>query len=160
MVKNKRGGNKAKRGKRNRDTKQKVSIKNILKEDGQEYAFVSDLKGDCRLGLICWDKKERIGIIRGKMRKRVWISRGDLVLVGIREFQDDKCDVIQKYDSEQAKLLAKKGHVTQSFIKDGNTFTDMQTYDDSDSDSEQHTETINNTKQEEINIDDFDFDDI
>ena len=159
MVKNSRGGNKAKKQKRNRDTKQRINIKNLLKEEGQEYAFVSDLKGDCRMALICWDKKERIGIIRGKMRKRVWISRGDLVLVGIREFQDDKCDIIQKYDSEQAKLLAKKGHITQSFIKDGSTFTDIGAYDD-DSDDEPTIAGVNDTKQEEINIDDFNFDDI
>ena len=27
---------------------------------------------------------------RGKMRKKVWVSAGDIVLVGLREYQDDK----------------------------------------------------------------------
>lgn len=27
---------------------------------------------------------------------QVWVSAGDIVLVGLRDFQDDKCDIIHK----------------------------------------------------------------
>ena len=32
------------------------------------------------------------------MRKRVWISNNDMILVSLREFDDDKGDVIYKYE--------------------------------------------------------------
>jgi initiation factor 1A len=28
---------------------------------------------------------------------QVWINQGDIILVSLRDFQDDKADVIQKY---------------------------------------------------------------
>jgi len=28
---------------------------------------------------------------------QVWINQGDIILLSLREFQDDKADVIQKY---------------------------------------------------------------
>ena len=39
------------------------------------------------------------------MRKRVWVNQGDIVLVGLREFQDSKGDVILKYTAEEARQL-------------------------------------------------------
>lgn len=48
---------------------------------------------------------KRLGIIRGKMRKRVWITVGDFVLVSLREFQDNKCDIVHKYQSTEARSL-------------------------------------------------------
>ena len=42
--------------------------------------------GEC----YCFDGVTRLGHIRGKMRKKVWVSAGDIVLVGLREYQDDK----------------------------------------------------------------------
>ena len=46
-----------------------------------------------------------MGLIRGTMRRRVWINTGDIVLIGLREFQPDKADVIHKYTTEEARNL-------------------------------------------------------
>jgi translation initiation factor 1A len=35
----------------------------------------------------CFDGIKRLCHIRGKMRKRVWVSAGDIVLVGLRDYQ-------------------------------------------------------------------------
>merc|ERR1719378_569699 len=54
---------------------------------------------------MCFDGEKRLAHIRGKMRKKsnalrqVWINQGDIVLLSLRDFQDDKADVIQKYSS-------------------------------------------------------------
>ena len=46
----------------------------------------------------CFDGKIRLCKIRGTLtRKKVWIGAGDLVLVSLRDFEDDKCDVILKW---------------------------------------------------------------
>jgi translation initiation factor 1A len=67
--------------------------------------------GDGRLALQCYDDVARVGLIRGTMRRRVWINTGDIVLVGLREFQPDKADVIHKYSTEEARSLQAFGEL-------------------------------------------------
>lgn len=49
----------------------------------------------------CFDGTKRLAHIRGKMRKKVWINQGDIVLLSLRDFQDDKADVIVKYTPDE-----------------------------------------------------------
>jgi len=63
-----------------------------------EYAQVTRMLGNGRLEAFCFDGVNRLCHIRGKLRKRVWIGVGDIVLLGLREFQDQKADIILKYD--------------------------------------------------------------
>ena len=170
MGKNIKGGSKHKKFKRNRDSKvRKINLKMLIKEDEQEYAYVKDLLGDCRVRVVCWDKRERLGIIRGKMRKRCWIAKSDIVLITLREFEDDKCDIIQKYDSEQIKALVKKGEFTNVFAKNGDISTfesdttyETDAYDDDDSNFFENS-NVDNTQdnfknKEEITTDDLELD--
>ena len=46
--------------------------------------------GNGRLEAFCFDGVNRLCHIRGKLRKRVWIGVGDIILLGLREFQDQK----------------------------------------------------------------------
>lgn len=57
--------------------------------------------GNGRLEAQCFDGEKRLAHIRGKMRKKVWINQGDIILISLREFQDDKADVIVKYTVEE-----------------------------------------------------------
>merc|ERR1712061_43687 len=41
---------------------------------------------------MCFDGVERLCHIRGKLRKKVWIAQSDIVLVGLRDYQDAKAD--------------------------------------------------------------------
>lgn len=76
-----------------------------------EYAQVLRMLGDGRLALSCYDNVARTGLIRGTMRRRVWINTGDIVLIGLREFQPDKADVIHKYATEEARNLQAYGEL-------------------------------------------------
>ena len=67
--------------------------------------------GNGRLTAQCFDGKTRLGHIRGNMRKRVWINVGDIVLCSLREFQDDKADVILKYNPDEARALKAYGEL-------------------------------------------------
>ncbi len=53
----------------------------------QEYAQVTRMLGQGRLEAYCFDDVTRLCHIRGKMRKKVWVTAGDIILVGLREFQ-------------------------------------------------------------------------
>lgn len=70
--------------------------------------------GGGRLEAQCFDGVKRLCGIRGKMRKRVWISQGDIVLVGLRDFQDEKADVILKYNADEARNLKAYGELPEN----------------------------------------------
>ena len=59
-----------------------------------EYAQVTRMLGNGRLEAFCFDGVNRLCHIRGKLRKRVWIGVGDIILLGLREFQDQKVNVV------------------------------------------------------------------
>ena len=35
--------------------------------------------------------------------RQVWINQGDIILISLRDFQDDKADVIVKYTADEAR---------------------------------------------------------
>ena len=92
----------------------------IFKDKDQEYAQILKMLGNGRCDAYCFDGVRRLCHIRGKMRKRIWINVGDIVLIGKRVFQDEKGDIIQKYFPEEAKNLKDYGELPSNiFINDG-----------------------------------------
>ena len=67
--------------------------------------------GNGRLEAYCFDGTKRLCHIRGKMRKKVWVQISDIVLVGLRDFQDAKCDIILKYTADEARNLKAYGEL-------------------------------------------------
>merc|ERR1712205_273090 len=95
----------------------------IFKEDGQEYAQVLRMLGNGRLEAQCIDGVKRLCHIRGKMRKKVWVNTSDIVLLGLRDFQDEKADVILKYTAEEARSLKAYGELPDSIrVNETDTF--------------------------------------
>ena len=45
------------------------------------------------------------------MRKRVWINMNDIVLISLRDFQENKADIIYKYMPDEAKRLKMYGEI-------------------------------------------------
>ena len=118
MVKNK-GGKKTKSKSRKGFRQKELNIKDLKKIDDQEYAHVLLEKGDGRYNLICYDKVKRMGILRGTLRRRHRLSKGDLVLISIRSFQNDKCDIVGIYTQNDVNRLLKEQEVTPNFVKSG-----------------------------------------
>jgi len=121
MPKNKgKGGKNRRRGKNeNDDDKREL----VFREDGQQYAQVIKMLGNGRIEAQCFDGEKRIAHIRGKMRKKVWINQGDIVLLSLRDFQDEKADVIVKYTSDEARNLKTYGELPETAkINETDTF--------------------------------------
>lgn len=79
--------------------------------------------GNGRIQATCFDGEVRMGHIRGKLRKKVWIAQGDIILVSLRDFQDDQCDVAHKYNSDEARLLKQQGELPENAkINETDTF--------------------------------------
>jgi translation initiation factor 1A len=48
------------------------------------------------------------------MRKKVWITAGDIVLVAKRDFQDEKVDIVHKYSADEARNLKQYGELPET----------------------------------------------
>jgi len=71
------------------------------------------LLGFDRVMVKCQDGHERLCRIRGKMKRRVWIREGDVVLVSPWDFQSDsRGDIIWRYTRSQADWLRRKGYLS------------------------------------------------
>lgn len=87
----------------------------VYKEEGEVYGVVLRLLGCSNIQVYCLDSKKRTCHIRGKLKSRVWIRVGDVVLVSLRDFtsEDDVADVTHKYSPEEVKELRKYGEIDQ-----------------------------------------------
>merc|ERR1711959_288786 len=122
-----KGGKNRRRGKNEGEEKREL----IFKEDGQEYAQVIRMLGNGRLDAQCIDGVKRLCHIRGKMRKKVWVSTGDIILVGLRDFQDEKADVILKYNADEARSLKAYGELPDNIrVNETETFNEEENEND------------------------------
>ena len=88
----------------------------ILKGDEQEYGKITRMLGDRKVTLLLTDGSEILGLIPGKFRKRVWFKTDDIVLVGRREYQNDRVDIVYKYHDYEARKLLKMSELPPKFL--------------------------------------------
>ena len=163
---NTKGGKKHKRNKKQNDYVEKTLR---LKEEGQEYAQITKCLGNCRFTVMCFDGKERMATMCGGMRKRRFVNQNDIVLVSLRDWQDEKCDIIDNYDDNLTKKLKSKGLVPDSIKLDSDKPNDLDIDDDNmgfvfstdipNSDSEEEilkkSSSDEESEEEKIDIDDI-----
>ena len=105
---NKTGGKNYKKSKHSSEVKQYVE-----RQDDQMYARVLQVLGNRNVLSYCNDNKIRLCHIRGSIRKDMWISKGDIILISIRDFLREessayeKGDIIIKYDPAYYSKLKK-----------------------------------------------------
>ncbi|BGP50989.1 Translation initiation factor 1A [Rhodotorula kratochvilovae] len=151
-----KGGKNRRRGKNENDGDKRELV---FKEEGQEYGQVLKMLGNGRVEAMCFDGEKRLAHIRGKMRKKVWINQGDIVLLSLRDFQDDKADVIQKYSADEARKLKQYGElpetakINETDLGDGGEGDDLVEFDEVSADEDEDDD-------DERKDDDFDIDDI
>lgn len=95
--------------------KKKVLSEEALKEmvlpgEGQVLGIVTQMLGYDRLLVECQDGYTRVCRIRGKMKRRVWIKVGDIVIVAPWDFQpESRGDVLWRYTEGQVNTLRRNG---------------------------------------------------
>jgi translation initiation factor 1A len=72
--------------------------------------IVEAMLGNNKIRVRCSDDKIRMGRIPGKMRKRIWIHEGEVVIIEPWKIQgDSNGDVIWKYTAAQVDWLKRRG---------------------------------------------------
>ncbi len=85
------------------------------KKEGEIFGIADQLLGAARIKVMCADGKSQLGRIPGKMKKRMWIREGDLVIVKPWSFQTEKADIVWRYTKTQANYLSRK-HMIPNII--------------------------------------------
>lgn len=88
-------------------------IRRVKLPRGEEtFGILMQRMGGSRMTIRCADGKTRMCRIPGKLRRRMWVREGDLVLVKPWEFGgDEKGDLVFKYRPTQVTFLRKKGYL-------------------------------------------------
>ena len=89
-----------------------------LKENMEEYGKVISLFGDRRITVKLPDGSETLGCIPKRFkRQKCFIKLDDVVIVSIRDFQENKVDVIYQYNNDEVTKLIQYGEIPDSFGK-------------------------------------------
>jgi translation initiation factor 1A len=75
------------------------------------FAYAELMMGANHIRVKCVDGVSRLGRIKGKIKKKVWIREGDILIVIPWNFQDDKADIIYRYTRPQVEWLEKNGYL-------------------------------------------------
>jgi len=76
----------------------------------QVFGILEQRLGGSRMRVRCLDGKTRICRIPGRLKRRLWVRDGDIVIVEPWEFSgDEKGDLVFKYTRTQIDFLRKKG---------------------------------------------------
>ena len=98
-----------------RQEKLQQEIYRIKLPRGREvFGILEQRLGASRVRVRCLDGKTRICRIPGRLKRRLWVREGDLIIVEPWEFSGDKKgDVLYKYSKAQVEFLKRKGHLKQ-----------------------------------------------
>jgi len=116
----------------------------VLADEGQSYGKVTKILGHSKFKIQVFTSngtgginfKEIIGNARpGLKKKRMFISTESIVLVSIRDFQSDICDIIHVYQSDHVNKLVKLNKIPINDCDHRDEF-DFEAASESDSDSE------------------------
>lgn len=113
----------------------------VYKEDivggGAVYGQVVKVLGECNFTVRCFIEKEKekenttelLCHLRKSAKKMGRVEVESIVLVGLRDFQESKGDILYTYHVDQAKLLRREGHIPKT--KTGNEFEEVKEEEDS-----------------------------
>ena len=82
-----------------------------IPRNNEVIGIIEQRLGGSRMKVRCLDGKTRICRIPGRLKRKLWIREGDLLLIEPWEFDNDKGDVIFKYQSNQVEWLKRKGYL-------------------------------------------------
>ena len=81
---------------------------------GEIFGIANQLLGAARIRVMCEDSVSRMGRITGKMKKKMWIREGDLLIIRPWGFQEGKADILFRYSRTQAMYLSRRNLLPQS----------------------------------------------
>ena len=85
--------------------------------EGTILCVVRRLIGAGFTEVICTDNDVYTARIPGKMRRKVWIKEGDVVLFLPWGTRDKKGEIVHRYERDEVKRLIDMGLISREFIE-------------------------------------------
>ena len=87
-----------------------------LPEEGELLGRVVKLLGSDHVLVKCTDDKTRMGRIRGKLKRKIWIRDNDVVTLAPWDFRaDDRGDITWRYTLSQVDWLKNNDYLPRDF---------------------------------------------
>ncbi len=81
-----------------------------MPKEEEVLGIVEQMLGASKMRVRCKDDKVRICRIPGKIKRRIWIKEGDVVIVRPWTVQsDEKADIVWRYTKPQVDRLMNQG---------------------------------------------------
>jgi len=119
MAKKKKGGRRGKRRGPPSAPPVVTRVKFPNRRLGEMFGRVVGIFGNDRMEIFCEDGKHRIGRIRGKIKKRVWIRLTDLVVVNPWDWETQvdnkmgKCEISWRYLRHEVSWLERNRRIPE-----------------------------------------------
>ncbi|PIN88643.1 translation initiation factor IF-1A [Candidatus Pacearchaeota archaeon CG10_big_fil_rev_8_21_14_0_10_35_13] len=100
------------------DVPQTVSRARIPR-NGEVIGRVEQRFGGSKMLVKCSDGKERNCRVPGRMRRKLWLREGDIILIEPWEFESDsRGDIIFKYRPAEVDWLVRSNNLDKSFMEE------------------------------------------
>lgn len=127
MVKNKVGGNKAKKfARKNVNASQHKKKLRFVQDEDEKYGIVRRNIGNGQVLVLCQDGTERLCFIRnkfsGRNKQSNLVAMGSWVIVGCRSWETpkpgklEKCDLLEIYDEQEKHILLQECSVNFTIL--------------------------------------------
>jgi translation initiation factor 1A len=89
-----------------------------LPKGKEVMGIIEQRLGGNKMKVDCFDGKLRICRVPGRLRRRLWLRPGDVVIIEPWELEGDKKgDILFKYRPNQVKWLREKGHLKKESLE-------------------------------------------
>ena len=106
-------GNRAQEEQQAKQQQMIAKIRYPKREELEMFAVATQLMGTNQVKAMCEDGIERQCRIPGKMRKKVWIRAGDLLIIKLWSFQPKKANIVWRFLGTQMEHIKRKGLLTK-----------------------------------------------
>jgi len=97
--------------KKPQNTEPQVVTRAPLPKGEEVIGIIEQRLGGNKMMVNCLDGKMRNCRVPGRLRRRLWLRPGDIVIIEPWELDKEKGDIILKYKPNQIEWLKKKGHL-------------------------------------------------
>ena len=101
----------------NKAEKTEGPIRVRLPKEKEVLGIIEQRVGGKRMIIKCMDGKKRNCRVPGRLKRKLWLREGDIILIEIWEFDDARGDIIFKYNPASVQWLKKKGYLKTSELE-------------------------------------------
>ena len=97
-----------------KDNENNQEVVRVKLPRGREVLGILDQRvGASRMLVKCLDGKTRNCKVPGRLRRKLWLREGDIILVEPWEYDNEKGNILFKYNPASIQWLKNKGYLKQ-----------------------------------------------